>query len=579
MVSTPYARVAAELWRGAPLWRGVVMAASVLSAGAMLHAWLGSPGTPAMADFEPVRSRPAPLPPDPASESRLSAYEAEHREALTITNAAARCEKLAAAWARLEDLDRARGRHPSAPRSRVAAVIDGTKCAADIVASETRFKALEQAVAAAARAANAGTLTQVATAVRALNAFDRARPRAAGDAALLARGQAIIAEFDAGDRRIDEASKAVAALTAGRSPATAVAAAEAWQRLSEIDRARLTPAQQTGLAPAEEALRLVNAARTRLRRVEQTFAAAPSPAAAAPARRQLVESVAALSDLDRAIATQEQKAVLQKADDAAVAAGLVLLKEQVDEFRRDASPASHQRLAALWAVLRERLPRDRSPEQEQLLAVARTATEALKASDDRLGMVVRASEMWSQGRAPETVRLVTQALRDTTDFDRRRFEEPHRRGWEKLQTAELIVRGPELSLTTATKPRMPIHVAPGKRSATDAPLAAAVAEALRRAGFVIVRERVDAALGIDASAAKISDPTPDYRGAVVSFRVDATIELNAIWTIDESSFLTAQASGAGNAPNSDRGALQAAALRASIDEFVRQFQARVDQGR
>lgn len=579
MSAAPLAKVAGELWHIAPMWRRIVMAAALLTLGALLHSWMGTPSAPRMADLEPSRARPAPLRPDPASDGRLASYEAEHREAAALTNAAARCEKLAAAFARLEPSDRERGTNPAAGRARIGAVIDGAKCGKDIADSEARFKAIEQVVAESARGVGAETLARATAAMTVLNAFDRARPRVAGDAGLLARGQALVAEREASDKRIDEAGKVVAAMATGRTPPAIVAAAEAWQRLSEVDRARLTPAQRAGLAPADEAFRVVAASRARLRRVELALAAGQPANAPPPARRQLIEAVGALGEFDRAIATAEQKPALQKAEEVAVAAGLVFLKEQVEEFRRDASPSNHQRLAALLAVLRDRLPRERSTEYEPLLAVARGAVEALQASDGRLESVLRAVEAWGKGRTPETIRLVTQTLRDTTDFDRRRFEETHRRGWDRLQAADAIIRGPELLLTAATKQRLPIHVAPGKRGAADAPLATATAEALRRAGFVVARERIDAALGIEVTATRISDPTPDYRGAVVVFRVDVVVEANVAWLIDDSSYVALQVQGSGAAPQSDRSALQAAALRGAIDEFVRQLQARVDAPR
>src|SRR6476661_10687474 len=89
--------VARELWRTAPQWRFTVTAACFLTIGSILYGSLSGGGDgPAAPGYDPTMARPrsGPVPPDPASDARLASYENAHDEALKITNAAQRWEKL-----------------------------------------------------------------------------------------------------------------------------------------------------------------------------------------------------------------------------------------------------------------------------------------------------------------------------------------------------------------------------------------------------------------------------------------------------------------------------------------------------
>ena len=572
--------VAWELWRNAPQWRLTVTAAVFLTVGSVLYGSLGGGGgRPATTDYDPTiaRSRGA-VPPDPASDARLATYESIHEEALKITNAAQRCEKLAPSIRALEDRDRARAHHPAAPRNRAIAVTDGERCARDIAASDGRWRALQQAVADATRSSTGASVARAVELGRSLTDFDRSRSIAAAQAPVLARVAALTKEFESSEKRVAEAAEASAALSKEGTPANIARAAQAWQSLTDFDRNRLTPEGRAAVAPAREAAATIALSRGKLRRLEQSVAAVQDANPSPQARRQLVDALAAVTDTDRAIATNEQKATIQAAEQRVASVGWSILEEAASDLKRDTTPANSERLASLWALLRERLPAPSSAAQTESAQAARGAVAALASSDERLAALVNADAVWRKNRSDaQAQRLVADSLREVTDFDQKRFNEPQRRAWDNLSLAEMVIRGPELK-APLPKARLPILVTTGGQSATDSRFANDIKTALKDAGFLIVANEADSAIAMEIAAERVTDPTPDYSGTIVGFRVDAVVNVHAVWTVDSSDFLSAKATGSARGTNSDRGLLQTNALRAAIAEVVRRTDARMQNG-
>ncbi len=191
---------AVRLWRDAPVWKGTVVAAgifTVLSAAYLLN----DPSAP-LSSSAPAPPAPA-LPSDPASELRLAEYQAAYDAATKIAAVGERCEKMVAAFDRLTNEDRARGRNVRAStKVRIAALAASDRCRSDFAASEKHFASFEMAIAAAETSPSPATVKAGADAAALLDGFDRSRPRYAGEAGLLLKAREFAGLVAASDAHI-----------------------------------------------------------------------------------------------------------------------------------------------------------------------------------------------------------------------------------------------------------------------------------------------------------------------------------------------------------------------------------------
>ena len=270
-----YSATAQRLWRTSFYWKYSVYGAGVFTFMSLIYLSTGHADDGARPAPSPP-PMPAVLTPDPASDARLTDYEGEYAKAAKVAAAGARCERVATAYEALTADDLRRGRDIRAsPAGRIKALADGERCHDDIAKSDQHFVAVAKAVSAAQADETPQTFQAAASALRALDRFDKPRERFHADAAVIASAQSFSDALAASDAKLTTLASTVAAFERDSSPTNALAASEALNHLMKFDHDRIvTVQQQAMLAKANTAERLVADGRSRLAHLGRALTAA-----------------------------------------------------------------------------------------------------------------------------------------------------------------------------------------------------------------------------------------------------------------------------------------------------------------
>jgi hypothetical protein len=565
---TNLSATAARLWRTAPAWKITVLAAGLFTVLSVLHVLSGgSEPSPTAPSTVPSASAPS-LPSDPASDARLAAFEAARDAAAKATEPGRRCEEVMAAYAMLTPVDRTRGRDVRASgKSRLAALGEGERCRESIQKSDGHFDGFERVIAAAETSHSAEAMKAAAGASAVLDDFDRSRTRYGSEAALLVKAKGFEAAIAASDAHIAVLLQATEAFASDRSGAAYVRLAAAVRQLSDFDRGRLTPAQRASLDIGNQAVVTLSESRGRLAKLFPLVTAIEN-GQTAQIGRQLVGATAAITPFDEAVATPEQKEALVKARAASKPLVWSMMQDRVNALAQGETPQTDQAVVEIYRMVADTPASELSEQQRGDLATGRAAADALSASDDRLGALLAAADLWRR-RTGAAGRGILSAMHAITPYDQARFQDQHKAAWETASVAETIILGPQRGLSAATKAHVPIFVFSSGQGTLDRDVADVLRGSLRRSGFQIASARNDAALLVDVSIEAVDDPTMDTSGEFVAWKATAHLSLNAVWSVDDSAVLSGPVEEVGQ--GKDRGEAKTAALRAAIAAVAQRF--------
>ena len=534
---------ARHLARHSPLWVASVVAASVFTVAWFAHLGYRELG-------------------NPESDARWAAFVSADKRAKRLAAPGEQCEHIAQALAKLkpEDVER-RGENGTWD----ASLAGGERCRDELARSDTRFDALEQEVSDAAN--NPASVQPAAEALAALDAFDRSRKRFQDEAPVVAKADGYVTAVAASDQRLASLARQTAAFEGSSSPADALAVVDALNDLTALDRARSTGSRQQTLSAAEAAEQAVQSSRAKLSGLSEPVQAAenaPSP----DSERDLVAAVAAVTPFDERVATAEQRQTLARARRAAVSVAWTMLREDVAALGEKAEPSDYEAVIVPYGFLKD-TPRDSLSEGQRIvLSKAQAAAEAVAASDARLAALMKADTVWGQ-RGVAGRDAVLSALGATTQFDRSRFDDPHKQAWEALSLAAVILNGPKLGFTASTKDRMLIFVSPSDQSADTGEVAGALSDALKGAGFQIAPDQKDAALIAAVTVEGVDDPTTDLSGGFMEWVSTARIGVRAFWAVDEKVLFSDEV--VETARTREKETVQAQALLAGVDAILDRF--------
>ncbi|MGH8013633.1 MAG: hypothetical protein ACREQ4_14145 [Candidatus Binataceae bacterium] len=534
---------ARHLWRAAPWWR-----ASVLAAALFAVAWAVRLGYLAVGV--------------PQSDARFAAYVSACAGARRLAEGE-RCEQCAAALTDLTTGDLAR----RGERQRWdEAVTEGESCRDKLADSDTRFAVLEQAATAAGT--NPASVEAAADAFAALNEFDRSRKRFAEEQEFVGKAKGYVAAVAASDRRLAWLARQTAAFERSRSPADALGAVDALKGTTGLDRVRSSSgSRERTLAAAEAADRAVARSRAKLSRLPDLVAAAEN-ARTPESEKELVASVAAVTPFDEGVATAQQRQALSRARAAAAGLAWTMLRQSVTAVDRGGSASEYEAVVMPYEFLKDTPPGSLGGDRRVLLSKARADAEAVAASDARLAGLLKAEGVWRQ-RGVAGGDVVSSAFTAVTPFDRSRFDGADNQAWEAVSRAELVLDGPKLGLTAATKDRIWIFVAAADKSADTSEVVDALSGALRRAGFQVAGDRRDAALVAEITVEGVDEPQQDLSGGFLQWVSTARVGVRALWAAGGSALFSGEV--AETAKTRDEGAVQAQALLACVDAILDRF--------
>jgi hypothetical protein len=244
------------------------------------------------------------------------------------------------------------------------------------------------------------------------------------------------------------------------------------------------------------------------------------------------------------------------------------MQERVNALAQGETPQGDQAVVDIYRLVKDTPEAELSEVQRAALARGRQAADALSASDDRLGALLAAAELW-RGRSGAGGRGILTAMNAITSFDQARFQDQHKAAWETAARASAIILGPQRGLTRATKAQVPIFVFSSGQSSLDRDVADVLRGSLRRAGFQIVTSRNDAALLVDVAIEAVDGPVIDTGGQFVAWKATAHLSLNAVWSIDDSALLGGPVQEVGQ--SQDRDEAKITALRAAVAVAARRF--------
>ena len=535
---------ARHLWRTAPWWR-----LSVMAAAAFTVAWVAHLGYLALGN--------------PGSDARLAAYVSACGRAENVSAPGEKCERIALAFSKLMPEDRWRS---GANRIWSADMAKGERCEARLTSSDSRFAALAQAVSAAAT--NAASVQAAADAFASLNAFDRSRKRFRNEAPVVAQAEGYVAAVAASDRRLRFLARQTAAFERSHASADALGAVGALNELTSLDRARSSSgSRQQTLAAAVAANQSVLASRAQLSRLPQAVAAADNTKSD-DSERALVAAVAAVTPFDEGVATADEKQALANARAAALAIAWTMLRQDVAALGQGGAPSDYEAVLVPYGFLKDTPPGSLNGDERTLLSRAGAAADALAASDARLAGLLTADAVWRR-KGIAGGDAVSGALAPITPFDRSRFDGPHRQAWDSLSRAGIILDGPKLGFTAATKNRLWIFVAASGKTAPTGQVADALNGALRRAGFEVAPAQRDAALVADVTVESVDGPKADLSGGFMEWVSTARIGVRAMWAANGKSLFAAEL--VETARSRDEQAVQAQALLAGVDAIAARF--------
>ncbi len=323
--------------------------------------------TPSPAPYTP----PAPVP-DPATEAQLQAYDTAFAAAASLSPGR-RCEEVGEAYGRLSDVDVRAGRNVRlSSRTRIQALTQGQHCQTDIAASDRRFTDLADAIAAARSHLSADASQTVSQTYGDLTDFDQSRALYTWDSPLIIRAQAIVKAEAESQSRIKALAQAVDALQTDQSPAAYVRAADALRALTDADRARLKSDQQSMVATADQAAEKVGGSRSRLDRVVRllpTTGANPDAASA----QELVAAIASITPFDEALASPQQKDLLSRARSAATPLAWSLLEKALVALEKDKSAERYSAVSQLYDLLKNSRLMQTADQQHLLTEAQQTA--------------------------------------------------------------------------------------------------------------------------------------------------------------------------------------------------------------
>ncbi len=552
---------AQRLWGAAPYWRLSLVGAGVFTLTSAIYLWSG-PSTP---HFSP----PPPIPPDPFVDKRLSEYESDIGAATKVSEPGKHCELVLDALRKLAPGDAALGRNPASAvssRNRIAAINEGERCHTAIAQSDQHFDQLAQA----ANQANPQNPKGIAAAIAAfekLDDFDRSRPRYASEPAI-AQVKSFGDLIEQSKARIKALGDAVAAAQGG-TPANLIKLSAVTDALTDLDKARLTPDQQGWLTAGRNAAQQIQESHGKLVRLTLLLKAAQGNDATA--QQHLIEAAASVTPLDETLATPEEKQTIEQARTTARGVAWNLLQQRLAAIDQDKNqPRNYPPAVQIYQLLKDVPQGGLTDAQKALLARGKAAADALADSDTRLKQLVDAAQIWQKSgtNAGPQVIEVAGLIRP---FDQARFGDPEKQAWDILGHADAIVRGPELGLTSATKPRMPIFVETEDTTREASVAIKQVRDRLRAAGFIIADKRDDTALVANVSVQSVEEPRQDTANGFLNWTSTAHLTLAVTWAIDGSSLLSGPIEGVGKSQNHE--AVRDQALTAAVSTIVARFQA------
>jgi hypothetical protein len=577
-------QAATDLFRHAPRWRYALFGTIGLTTLAFLFPPThSSPPPPPPPPPPQVQPGPvAPVPPalyDPASDTRLQAFTVKVTGLATEPRDGYRCEQLVDALKSLDATDRKRTALRSSAEAKAALgpLASADLCQPRIDASDARFIAVSRAVAKADLAGSATTAEDAATAFKALDGFDRSRERYTTEAPLVAKGRGYAEMLDASTARIEALSHGSVSYANDKSPQACLTLADAVSRITAFDKARLTPAQKEMLAAGDAATVKIREGRTRLAHLAQVIATRERDASAIPGE-QFLEASSAITPFDEAIATPEQRQTLDAARKLVTPIAWSLLEDKLAILAREATPERYAEVAHIYDVLKDQPGEALTLQQRALLEQGKTASATLAASDDRIAALNAAAAAWRQRNGTVDPAVLT-ALHALTPFDQSRFQAPDTAAFETLASAEAIIRGSALGLTSQTKSHVPIAVDASIDAKPSEAMAKVLRDALRSDGFATVPTRADAAVIVTVAVDRLEGPTRGAKGVYVAWTTTAHAQVNAFWVSDNSYLFTTPITASRQVsvneverPDDAKGGSQAAALHGVIDKIIAQFE-------
>jgi hypothetical protein len=511
-----------SLWAQSPWWRLAVLGLLVFSAAAY---FAGSFNSSSGSNFT------GPTPQyqlgDPASDQRLQSMLDSFSKLAREQRPGLRCEKLvqAAQTLTLGDRDRVTKQMSPAAVSARPALTAADACAAQIAESDRRFDRL----AAAVGKANSGgpvAVVQAAEAFVAITGFDQSRDRFIADSGVIGKGKVLH------DQVGESSNKIEALLDAGRrlmdDPSSDnFRQFEAADRLTELDRSRLTPDQARALDGLAETRKSLSTSKVRISRLSTLMTAAangrPAP------MPTLIDAVAAITPLDEVRATPDIRSLIGKARGLVQQKAWALLAEKLNTGQPGQDAEFDADVARLYGVV-QATPGPTAA-QGDLRDRAGLSVTALAESDSRRRELVAAARAWDN-RGDTPVAGSDEALQAITAYDEKRFHEPERQAVATLKRAQIIQRGPEAGLTPVNIGVVPISASSSTGGDQNERFVRRLKERLKE--FRFVDQPRDAAIVLDLDVQGWGEPQNGFEGP---YRVQisaAHIAVRAVWAANPS---------------------------------------------
>jgi hypothetical protein len=583
---------ARNLWREQPRWRWTTVAAALTTVAALFTGGPGGipggggPGQSAGTTYPPTTMpggggggptivMPGP-PADLDAESRLRVLYQAHVDAEAIrAQAGLRCEKLAAAYGKLEPDDEAKAKKPLV----IAAIEDAKRCNVEIADSDPRVDTVAQAVQRFKQSPTLAAAETVDGAAAALTEFDRSRDLAAKGVTLeqLDKLKTAIATY----RQLLERMATLAPLYRSRDPATIATAVElAKLRQDAIafpfvaDGTGLTAPQQQALNAAAGADEAIRASDHKIGILQEAFARRSADPVG------LTIALGALDPFDRARLQAAQTGLnLQEAETAARASIGQAIARLAGDYATSATYANALLLAQLAALadsLKADIPADAKAVVGRAQADLAGSAKRLKALND---VAARWRQLRAQGtRDPAVETRVNQVIAaivpagsvEANSFDAAAMTPQDRAALGTVISALIEVQGQLLpgqrrAVTVALR-------GPATANAASTTLLANVAAELQRLGFAVT----NAAAGADTTLLlNLSAPalTGDGINAAGLYQRQASVTGTLQWAYSGRTADLGTITGVG--ADRDRRAITEAALRAAAAEVGKALLAKV----
>lgn len=444
-------------------------------------------------------------------------------------------------------------------------LVAGQSCASDFDASEIRFARLIAAFAATKSDSSANLVEELARSRTRMLPFDETRERWGLSDVAVAAGDAAVRNLRESDQRIADL-EALGTIDTS-TPDSLERLTAAGNKLTAMDRSRLTPQAREILSQAETARVMIQDSDSRLNAV--SAAMQKSPAIDAAHRATLITTLSALTDWDMARANAAQNSTIETARKTAAEFALVDLVTAVagvdislappDELERirDLAMAA-QRYGDLTAA---------NAESKKALSDAEQAAGRLEQSDQRI-IAMRDLVVTIEAGGPSALNNGVVAVFDSvSNFDRERMSDSDLQAYAQLGEARKIVLA---SLDGKLTKSVPIYLRTESTEELSILALADLHRELEDRGFTLVDALERAAVEMRMDLSEVTEKSVKMTGSTIK-TAEVSLTLRSRWTVTDKAITVPKVDGtaAGDDINSlSREAASNAAMSAA-DEIAK----------